>query len=70
MNEGRIAGMAADVVSAEPIHSDNPLLHAKNCVLTPHIAWAAREARERLIGIVRDNLKAFLDGYPQNNVAG
>lgn len=69
LNEGQIAGMAADVVSAEPIHPENPLLHAHNCILTPHIAWAAREARERLIDIVRENLQAFLDGHPQNNVA-
>lgn len=69
LNAGRIAGAGVDVVSVEPIAADNPLLGAKNCVITPHIAWAGRETRARLIGIVEDNLKAFLGGNPQNNVA-
>lgn len=70
LNAGRLAGAAIDVTSVEPIRADNPLLAAKNCVITPHIAWAAREARERLIRIVEENLRAFLTGAPQNNVAG
>lgn len=69
LREGVIRGYAADVASVEPISPDNPLLKAPNCLLTPHIAWAAREARARLIDIVRDNLKAFLEGNPVNNVA-
>ena len=69
LNTGKIAGMAADVVSEEPLRSSNPLLHAKNCLLTPHIAWACRESRERLIQIVYHNLDAFLKGRPIHNVA-
>lgn len=69
LNNGVIAAYAADVATVEPVDPQNPLLRAKNCILTPHIAWAARESRERLIGIVRDNLEAFLNGRPINNVA-
>lgn len=69
LNSGRLAGAAVDVAAIEPINADSPLLTAKNCVITPHIAWAARESRERLIGLVRDNLAAFLEGHPTNNVA-
>lgn len=69
LNLGDIAGVAVDVVSAEPIHADNPLLKAKNCVITPHIAWAGKETRARLIDIVCNNLCAFLQGEPTNNVA-
>jgi len=69
LSTGKLAGMAADVVSAEPIRADNPLLGAKNCLLTPHIAWATREARERLIAQVCENVRAFLAGRPRNNVA-
>ena len=69
LNDGRIVGCAVDVAAVEPIAADSPLLSAKNCVITPHIAWAAREARERLIAIVCGNLQAFLHGEPRNNVA-
>lgn len=69
LNSGRIRGAAVDVATVEPIPADCPLLTAKNCVITPHIAWAVREARERLIGIVCDNVRAFLAGAPVNNVA-
>lgn len=69
LNSGELAGAAVDVATIEPINADSPLLTAKNCVITPHIAWAAKEARARLIGIVHDNLKAFLAGTPTNNVA-
>ncbi|WMJ24275.1 D-2-hydroxyacid dehydrogenase [Paludicola sp. MB14-C6] len=69
LNEGRIAGAGVDVVSAEPIKADNPLLSAKNCVITPHIAWAGKETRARLIQIVAENLKNFVLGNPSNNVA-
>lgn len=69
LNSGKIKGAGIDVVSVEPILSGNPLLTAKNCVITPHIAWAGKETRERLIGIVCENVKSFLDGKPKNNVA-
>jgi glycerate dehydrogenase len=68
LNNGRVAGAAVDVLSAEPPPLDNPLLHAKNCVVTPHIAWATREARTRLIELAAANLCAFLDGRPINVV--
>jgi glycerate dehydrogenase len=64
LNTGRIAGAALDVVSAEPISLNNPLLTAKNCIITPHIAWAAKETRARLMDIAMDNLAAFLKGQP------
>ena len=57
-----------DVVSTEPIKMDNPLLEAKNCIITPHIAWAPKESRQRLMNIAVDNLKAFMDGAPINVV--
>ncbi len=68
LNSERIAGAALDVLSSEPPKADNPLLTAKNCVLTPHIAWGAREARERLMNIAVNNLKAFLKGDRVNVV--
>jgi len=68
LNSGTIAGAACDVVSAEPIHADNPLLLAKNLTLTPHIAWAALEARRRLMDITASNIAAFLTGKPVNVV--
>ncbi len=68
LNDHLIAGAAVDVVSAEPINKDNPLLKAKNCIITPHIAWAGKEARERLMKISVDNLRMYLDGSPVNLV--
>lgn len=68
LESGKVAGAAMDVVSTEPIQSNNPLLKAPNCILTPHIAWATKEARSRLMNIAADNLKAFQDGYPVNVV--
>ena len=68
LNQGTIAAFGADVVSVEPAQKDNPLLTAKNAFLTPHIAWATKEARQRLIDICIDNIKAFLDDKPQNVV--
>ncbi|MCR5762626.1 MAG: D-2-hydroxyacid dehydrogenase [Treponema sp.] len=64
----KIAGYAADVVSSEPMLKDSPLLNAPNCFITPHIAWAAIETRQRLLSVVINNIKAFLDGKPQNVV--
>ncbi|MGN0334024.1 MAG: D-2-hydroxyacid dehydrogenase [Lachnospiraceae bacterium] len=68
LNSGKVAGAALDVVSTEPIRMDNPLLDAKNVILTPHIAWAPKESRQRLMNIAVDNLKHFVDGEPQNIV--
>ena len=66
LEQGKLAYFAADVVSKEPISPNNPLLHAKNCYLTPHIAWAPKETRERLHAINEENVRAFLAGCPQN----
>lgn len=68
LNANVIAAYGADVMTVEPPDADNQLLKAKNCYLTPHIAWATREARQRLMRICRDNIKAFLDGKPVNVV--
>lgn len=70
LNEGKLGGAGLDVLSTEPPASDNPLLTAKNCVITPHIAWAAKDARARLIQVVTENVRGFLEGKVQNNVAG
>lgn len=69
LNSGKLAGAALDVLSTEPPSSSNPLLQAKNCIITPHIAWATREARARLMDIAMANLKDWLDGHPQNVVS-
>ncbi len=68
LNDGKIAAAGVDVVQKEPIPTDSPLLSAKNCYITPHIAWAPRETRNRLLGIVVDNLQAFLNGEKLNVV--
>jgi glycerate dehydrogenase len=68
LNAGKIAGAAVDVVSIEPPKADNPLLTAKNCLVTPHIAWATRAARARLMDIAVENIRAFIAGKPQNVV--
>ena len=69
LNAGGIAGALLDVCSTEPIGTDNPLLGAKNCVITPHIAWATVAARQRLMQTTADNVAAFLKGLPQNVVS-
>ena len=68
LNLERIAGAGLDVLSEEPPDKNNPLLSAKNCIITPHIAWATKAARQRLLAIALQNLKAFLDGKPINVV--
>jgi glycerate dehydrogenase len=70
LNNGVIAGAGLDVLSVEPPSAGNPLLTARNCYVTPHIAWATREARSRLMNKVVENVKAFLDGAPQNVIGG
>ncbi len=66
LNSSKLAGAGLDVLSTEPPAADNPLLSAKNCFITPHIAWAAFETRERLAGILKENISAFINGNPQN----
>jgi glycerate dehydrogenase len=68
LNSGAIAGAAVDVVSHEPIQPDNPLLTARNCIITPHMAWASLNSRKRLLHAVADNVKKFLAGRPTNVV--
>ena len=69
LNEGLIAAAGLDVLSIEPSVADNPLLSAKNCFITPHIAWATKEARIRLMDIAVNNLKSYQEGNIINNVA-
>ena len=68
LDSGKVAGAGLDVVETEPIRGGNPLLGAKNCLITPHIAWAAKSSRQRLMDIAVENLSAFLEGCPVNQV--
>ncbi len=68
LNSGKVAGAAVDVVSTEPIKMDNPLLQAKNIIITPHISWAPKESRQRLMDIAVENLRKFKEGTPINVV--
>ena len=68
LNSGKVAAAGVDSVSSEPIRSDNPLLKAKNCIITPHIAWGALESRQRIMDCTAENLRAFLSGTPINTV--
>lgn len=68
LNEERIAGAAVDVLSSEPPGADNPLLNAKNCIITPHIAWASVDARGRILATTVENVRSFINGDPQNRV--
>lgn len=68
LNSGKVAAAALDVVSSEPIREDNPLLRAKNCLITPHISWAPKESRQRIMDCTEENIRCFLAGKPQNVV--
>ena len=68
LNSGKIAAAGLDVVSTEPIREDNPLLKAKNCIITPHISWASKESRQRIMDTTVQNVRAWLDGAPVNVV--
>lgn len=70
LNAGKVAAAGLDVVSTEPIKGDNPLLKAKNCIITPHISWAPKESRQRIMDCAYENLKAYADGRPVNVVNG
>ena len=70
LNSGKVAAAGLDVVSTEPIRGDNPLLKAKNCILTPHISWAPKESRQRIMDCTVDNVRAYLAGKPINVVNG
>ena len=69
LNSNIIAAAAVDVISEEPMQKDNPLLNARNCIITPHIAWASKEARLRLMDTAVGNLKAFIENSPKNVVS-
>lgn len=68
LNSGKVACAALDVVSTEPIHGDNPLLKAKNCIITPHMSWGAKGSRQRIMDTTVENVKAYLNGAPINVV--
>ena len=68
LNSGKVAAAGLDVVSTEPISGDNPLLAAKNCIITPHISWASRECRQRILDTTVENVRSFLAGIPKNVV--
>ena len=68
LNGGKLSGAAMDVLCEEPPEKGNPLTHCEKCVITPHISWAAKESRDRLLHTVCDNVEAFLKGTPQNQV--
>ena len=68
LNSGKVYAAGLDVVSSEPIRKDNPLLKTKNCLFTPHISWASKESRKRLMDMAVDNLKAYMNGTPVNIV--
>lgn len=70
LNSGKVAAAGVDVVSTEPIRGDNPLLTAKNCIITPHISWASKEARERIMVCTEQNVRAYIEGSPVNVING
>ena len=68
LKSGKLRGFACDVISSEPMHADNPLKSAPNCVVTPHMAWAPVESRRRILACTEASIRAFLDGKPINTV--
>ena len=68
LNSGKVAFAGLDVVSTEPIRADNPLLKAKNCIITPHMSWGSRGSRQRIMDCTVSNVQAFLNGAPENVV--
>jgi glycerate dehydrogenase len=68
LNSGKLAGAGLDVLSEEPPPASNPLLNARNCIITPHLAWATKAARSRLMQVAVENVRAFLSGKPRNIV--
>lgn len=70
LNSGKMAAAGLDVTATEPIREDNPLLKAKNCIITPHISWAPRESRQRIMDCTAENVRAYLAGAPVNVVNG
>ena len=68
LNSGKVAFAGLDVVSTEPIRADNPLLKAKNCIITPHMSWGSQGSRQRIMDTTAENVKAFLAGSPVNVV--
>ena len=68
LNSGKVAAAALDVVSTEPIHGDNPMLKAKNCIITPHMSWGAKESRQRIMDCTVENVKSYMAGTPNNVV--
>lgn len=70
LNSGKVYAAGLDVVASEPISADNPLLGAKNCIITPHISWAPKESRQRIMECTVENIRAFREGKPQNVVNG
>lgn len=66
LNSSKVYAAGLDVVSSEPISADNPLLKAKNCLITPHISWAPRESRQRIMDCTVENIRAFQAGTPKN----
>lgn len=70
LNSGKMAAAGLDVVSTEPVRGDNPLLKAKNCIITPHISWASKESRRRIMDCAAENARAYLEGSPIHVVNG
>ena len=68
LNSGKVAFAGLDVVSTEPIRADNPLLTAKNCIITPHMSWGSQGSRQRIMDCTVNNIRAFLSGAPENVV--
>lgn len=70
LNSGKIYAAGLDVLSTEPVSENNPLLTAKNCIITPHISWVPKEARQRIMDVTAENIRSYIEGHPQNVVNG